>query len=271
MKPDEWGYYKRLRWAHFTLAVCLALALVSHAAATDLRIRVSWGGGAERLWSGTAAVTDGSLSEPTPLGIEADEPGSMWLVSDPAYVHRPPADLLPEDARAAIPPEHLVIRQRSPRTYDAVDMVVSSKPGARLLVELVAADEPDKPHWSAIPLAELLEGASSRTLDDRGNSLLVQRRPDDDLRVELKRSSLVFSPKEVFEFDLSPYMPALESGTALRITTELVPARGSQALWSADESAVAGQAAPIREKITLPDQEGAYDVVITARHASGLR
>ena len=37
------------------------------------------GGGAERRWEGTIAVSRGTLSEPRPLGIEADEPGSMWL------------------------------------------------------------------------------------------------------------------------------------------------------------------------------------------------
>ena len=44
-----------------------------------MRVRIAWGGGAERLWEGTIAVSQGTLSEPRPLGIEADEPGSMWL------------------------------------------------------------------------------------------------------------------------------------------------------------------------------------------------
>ena len=60
---------------------------------------MAWGGGAERLWEGTIALSQGMLSEPQPLGIEADEPGSMWL----------------EDGQ-------LIIRQRTPRAYDGVDL-----------------------------------------------------------------------------------------------------------------------------------------------------
>ena len=90
----------------------------------QVRVRIAWGGGAGRLWSGTIAVSDGAVSEPQPLGIEADEPGSMWIEPDP-------------------PGTKLVIRQKSPRTYDGVDLLVSAPPTAKLLLRLSPADAPD--------------------------------------------------------------------------------------------------------------------------------
>ena len=84
------------------------LVMAAHAAtADDLRVRIAWGGGPSRLWSGTIAVSDGAVSEPHPLGIEADEPGSMWIESDPHGGDK------------------LIVRQRSPRSYDGVDLLVS--------------------------------------------------------------------------------------------------------------------------------------------------
>ena len=80
-------------------------------------VRVAWGGGSEKLWEGSIAVSRGTISQPRPLGIEADEPGSMWL----------------EDGR-------LMIRQRSPRGYDGVDIIVTAPADAKLIVQLTSAE-----------------------------------------------------------------------------------------------------------------------------------
>ena len=64
-----------------------------------MRIRIEWGGGVAQKWEGTVSVNRGSLAEPNALGIEADEPGSTWL----------------QDGA-------LMIRQRSARTYDGIDL-----------------------------------------------------------------------------------------------------------------------------------------------------
>src|SRR5690554_1626624 len=77
-------------------AVALLLGLVSPAvAAEEFQLRVSWGGQVARTWQGSIWVSEGEVSAPAPLGIEADEPGSMWLDEG-----------------------QLLIRQRSPRSYD---------------------------------------------------------------------------------------------------------------------------------------------------------
>ncbi|MEN6556603.1 MAG: hypothetical protein ABFC54_00340 [Thermoguttaceae bacterium] len=37
--------------------------------ADDLRVRIAWGGGAERVWQGEISISDGAMSEPISLGV----------------------------------------------------------------------------------------------------------------------------------------------------------------------------------------------------------
>ena len=163
-------------------ALAVLLALLSHAAwADDLRVRIAWGGGPERVWQGTIAVSDGSLSEPRPLGIEADEPGSMWLDGDPGGSQK------------------LVIQQRSPRSYDGVDCW-SPPPTAQSCScnsRPPTMSDADRAHRSAAgrSLRRVCQQGNSTT---DGNRLLVMRTPGDSLRVSLARDSLVFAPGETF-------------------------------------------------------------------------
>ena len=78
-----------------------------------MRLRVAWGGGGERQWHGSIELADGTLAELQPLGIEADEPGSIWL--DGAAVS---------------------IRQRSVRAYDGVDVLATADLSGKLVVRL---------------------------------------------------------------------------------------------------------------------------------------
>ena len=55
-----------------------------------VRVRIAWGGGAERLWEGTIGSARARCPSRSPLGIEADEPGSMWL--EAGTVDGPAAD-----------------------------------------------------------------------------------------------------------------------------------------------------------------------------------
>ena len=143
----------------------------SPAGGETMRVRIAWGGGAERLWQGTIAVSQGVLSEPHALGIEADEPGSMWL----------------EDGR-------LQVRQRSSRRYDGVDLLVTAPLDAKLLVNLAAADDTRPPVQIEVPLEDLSSEFRNLQLDDHDNHLLIRRTPGDLLRVSVAHPSLVFAP-----------------------------------------------------------------------------
>src|SRR5688572_13828676 len=97
-------FFTRTRMALCMRAWLVCAAFVLSATAhgqTSMQLRIAWGGGAPQLWSGTVALSEGRLVLHRPLGIEADEPGSIWV----------------EENR-------LQIRQRSPREYDGVDVFV---------------------------------------------------------------------------------------------------------------------------------------------------
>ncbi len=208
-------------------------------------MRIAWGGGAERTWQGTISVSDGSISEPQPLGAEADEPGSMWLDANP-------------------PGEHatLVVRQRSPRSYDGVDVLVSAAASAKLVVRLSAGEQHDHPATVEVPLADLAGEFVNKELDKQGNRLLVMRAPGDSLRVRFARESLVFAPGEKFEFTLEPHHLPVPKGGNARIKIQLLG--GGKELWSQEPDMRGEQAESIPVEVPLPNAEGVYDVVVTA-------
>ena len=78
----------------------------------NVRLRLEWGGGQESVWQGTVSAAEGNLSDAQPLGVEADEPGSMWT-----------------DSGA------LEIRARTPRAYDGVDVTVHAPMTSQLRVQ----------------------------------------------------------------------------------------------------------------------------------------
>ncbi|MDP1340591.1 hypothetical protein, partial [Klebsiella variicola] len=81
---------------------------VGTAGEETLDLRIAWGGGAEAQWQGFLAVTEGALSDPRPLGIEADEPGSMWLERGPVPIAPPGGSL-----ESTFATQYLAVRQRS--------------------------------------------------------------------------------------------------------------------------------------------------------------
>ena len=210
------------------------------AQAETLRIRVAWGGGAERLWEGTLTLSQGVLSEPQPLGIEADEPGSMWLEGG-----------------------QLIIRQRTARAYDGVDLVLSAPLDAKLLVQLTAADDKQRGPQVAIPLGEISSEVRNLPLDEHENRLLVRRAPGDSLRIRTAHSSMVFAPGERLKLDVTPHLLPLPADAKVHVKVQLTESQQRE-LWATQRDVRAGQAEAIPLEVPLPDAEGVYDLVITA-------
>lgn len=258
-----------LAWVGQALALAMPLQAASPGEHT-LRVRIAWGGGTERVWRGVIGVDQGTVAEPLALGIEADEPGSMWL--DPVAI-----DLLAavgdrqKTALVRLEGEHLRIQQRSPRAYDGVDLLVRGPLEAALVVQLAPEGSQGPAPAISIPLSELVGHTHSADLDDRGNRLLVRRAPGDELRVRVAAESLVFAPGSLLRCQIEPHLLPVEPGTKVRIKVQLLPARSTGALWTAEHTITAGEPVTLPVEIRLDRGEGVYDVLIAASPLPGLR
>lgn len=215
-------------------------AVSTEAPVVELRLRIAWGGGTGRQWEGAVWASQGQVANPAPLGIEADEPGSMWLSNN-----------------------RLEIRQRSVRTYDGVDLTVQAPLATLLMVEFRPAGE-EKPITTEIPLSELVGGFRNANLDETGNRLLVNRTPGDQLRVEMSRNHLVFSPGETFSLELRPHLLPVDPGTKVQLALRVLPASGGKPLWQHEQAVVTGESTSLPLAVPVPQAEGTYTLEISA-------
>lgn len=252
------------------LALALALALTVKPSPADdgqdvpadrpsstLRLRIEWGGGAPQQWRGSIGVSEGEVGNHVALGKEADEPGSMWIESG-----------------------RLLIRERSPRGYDGVDLDVSAPLDATLHIELVPAagaafDRPHEPGLPAddasefgsadIPLALLVEKQHFSRLDDRKNKLGVGRAPGDKLRITVPRKALIYAPNEKLELEVEPFRISAAAGAKLSLQAKLFDAVKHKEVGSQEQQCqvdAEGTAPPIALSMQLPENEGVYDLVL---------
>jgi hypothetical protein len=93
---------------------------------------------------------------------------------------------------------------------------------------------------------------------------LVRRAPGDKLQVRIEHSSLVFQPGEVLKMEVRPNALCGTAGSRVRVAAQLIDARGGAALWSKEDLIRLGEPAAIPLEIPLPNQEGVYEVALTA-------
>jgi len=207
-------------------------------------LRLTWGGGAARRWEGAITVPGGALRELTPLGVEADSPGSIWI----------------EDG------QRVRVAEPSVRTYDGCDVTVTAPLAAELTVLLTPIDPAGERRRIVIPLAQVLTEPRYEALDDQGNRLAVARAPGDALRVSFPRDSLIYSPGETLEIAVTPDLPQTEKAGTWTLRTQLSRARGGARIWSRDDDLpepTAGMPAPVKLDVAAPAEEGAYDLTLS--------
>ena len=194
------------------MALWVALACaVAPADDLALTLRFAWGGGNAERWVGSIAIDAGQIDAIEPLGIEADEAGSMWVEGN-----------------------RIVIAPRNPRSYDGVDVQVTAPADAKLQVALeknAEATTGTAPAAFEIPLASLINDAFVEQLEGENNRLIVRRTPGDKLRITLPRESLIFAPNETIKLGLASRHLGVEPGTRVRYAFELHPAGSTHALW----------------------------------------
>lgn len=210
----------------------------------ELRLRVAWGGGADRAWQATCRVEGGKLFDVTGVGREPDDPGSYDL----------------QDGQVKI-------LQTRPRSYSGMDVHVAGTKDSQLIVELSPRDRPAATKRLSAKLSELLQQSPSLELDDQRNRLIVSRSPGDRLRVTFDRDHLVFAPGAEFTFDVEPHWTGFEAGTMLRLKTQLLRARSEEELWRNEVDLRVGDdgvlARPEPLVVKLPTTEGTYDIELT--------
>jgi hypothetical protein len=222
------------------IALALCAAAVAEADDVDIRLRLAWGGGEAQSWQGTIQLSAGTLTNVTPLGLEADSPGSMLLV-DGATIR---------------------IAARTPRSYDGCDIRVQAPADAKLIVRLWAGEMPPAAPLE-VPLAKLLGGFAQFDLDQRNNRLLAQRSSGDTLRVKFDRQTLIFEPGDTFELEALPNSLGLTPGASYLLAASLLPAHSEKSMWNEDHELkidANGQSPQLPVRVLLPTAEGVYDV-----------
>ena len=222
--------------------------------ADEFRLRISWGG-QDRQWYGTVWLSEGTIHDPQPLGVEPDEPGSMWL----------------DQGR-------LVIRQRSPRNYDAVDLLVRAPRQAKLAVQLTAVGDKPSDTWIEAPLDSILKERFGAKLDDRGNRLRIEREPGDLLPVHLDSPSMVFAPGDTCTFRMETTRLPVAPSEKIRFIAELKNPYVEKAVWQteikpvweSEQTVTATEAEMLRWEVPLNVQEGIYQLTITAARPGWL-
>ncbi len=241
------------------LGVLCFLALIllgagSSSSGEDFRLRLSWAGNA-RQWYGSVWVSEGNIEDPQPLGVEADEPGSMWL----------------DNGR-------LIVRQRTARKYDAVDLLVRAPRSAKLIVQLMAVGDEPSDRVTEVLLDDVLRDTFGASLDDQGSRLRIARRPGDLLPIELDSPSLVFAPGDRLAFRLQTARLGLAPTEKIRFVAQLKnpyeekPVWQSEIkpVWESEQTATAGEGKTLAWEVPLDVEEGIYQLTITATQPGWL-
>jgi hypothetical protein len=239
-------------------AVCfLALTVLLHGASLlgeEFRLRLSWGG-KTRQWYGSVWLSEGSIEDPEPIGVEPDEPGSMWL----------------DNGR-------LVIRQRSARSYDAVDLLVRAPRSARLTVQLTAVGDEPSDRAIEVPLEVILRDTFGTSLDAQGSRLRIARKPGDLLPIQLDSPSLVFAPGDRLAFRLDTTRLNVAPSEKIRFVAQLKnpyaakPVWQSEVkpVWESEQTVTAGEIKALSWEVPLDVGEGVYQLTITATQPGWL-
>ena len=229
-------------------------------------IRVNWGGGKARAWSGSIRLVPAE-GDTTPaenlqwqtLCGDADAAATAHAAGSTIFVHEP-----------------------SRRGGDGVELVIPRWRGARIAVQLFADGDERTASTFEAAVADLVLDAKQQVLDRDGNRLTLKAAPGDGLRVEFVAESSLFRPGEIVRIAVDPLLPKRSPGTgAVELRMRLRAAAESEPLV-VQSLLLAEAAAPAAEPrlqayqrvqfdVPLPAREGAYDIDLEAVERGGLR
>lgn len=214
----------------------------------SVRLRFEWGGGQPQVWNGVVEVSDGRLHDLVSLGVEADEPGTIWIDGNAAW-----------------------IRRTTPRAYDGFDVGIEAPETAILTLTLQTPASQSAGRQFQVRLAEVAHTGRIVDLSELEGRVSISRTPGDKLSVRINRPHLVFSPGEGFQATVQPHLmtrPA-KPGTAA-FEWSLHKARldevleGGRIEFEWNEQTAERAVLPIEAK--LPIQAGVYDLDLKLRY-----
>lgn len=210
----------------------------------EMRMRLSWGGGAEpRTWFGKIEVVDGKVEGLVPLGLMVNASASAKQINDNV----------------------IEIAEWDPTNYGGVDFTLSGE-RARLRIEFRCNEEPDRVFQQEWTNDQLQSGVHGGELDANGNRCSLTRAPGDQVRFQSKRGHLVFQPGEMFEFQISPNRTGFTTRQAalrarLRSRTQPDRALFTKSLSFDLDREGSSHAQPVEFKV--PAVEGVYNLELT--------
>ena len=259
------------------LATAIAAPVTPVSAGRPLTVRITWGGGQPRAWTGRIAVVNAADAS-----APAEPVGWRTLSLEPdaaAFVH--------EQSHA------LEVHQPRPVTNDGVEIVVRDLPGRRLVAALRPAGSSSAPIAIDVPLTDLLGKPVSEPLDDAGNRFAAKIAAGDMLRVTLGDAGAdpvamsreaVRRPGDRVRITVDPLLMAkADSGLPVVLTMRLKPTGEGGEIASSEtvltplaaDPAVAGpqpiRYAAVTFDVVVPPVEGAYEIDLEAVERSSLR
>jgi len=247
---SSWKIHSAL--ARGVVAICAVLtcclAIAAPPAEETMRLRIAWGGGTPTKWVGKISLSEGTLSQLQLTGTETDAPGSIWINAGAVQIASPRL-----------------------RRVDGFDITTNAPLTALLRIDL-AGDSVTPAKVVEIPLEKLWRGYERLPIDDRGNAVLVHRATADYVRIISSREQLLFQPEEQFDFDVALAHPEIEPGSSVDLNVELLPARGTNVLWSNPQRVPVPVDQPPRIPLSvpLPGEEGAYTLRVTVTKPAGF-
>ena len=234
--PSKVAKTAYISWLFLILTVPIAAA-----AEQRVRLRLEWGGGQPTLWSGLLEISKGRFENPRSLGIEAGDPGTIWIEGDAVWIQR-----------------------RTPRTYDGFDVTVVAHPTATLNMTLQSPDREALREQLSVRISELTRNKHTLPIGRDGTRLIIDRTPGDALAVRIDRQHLIFEPGDRFSTSVAlNLLPRPASEVAGRLHWQLTKARSKTTINNGSQSlqvAKPDRPTSVSLDIELPEQEGVYDI-----------
>lgn len=263
------------------VVACLSAGLTRAAdEGRSLTLRLQWGGGQPRAWTGRIALVPEAEAGPG----AGSPPDWRTLCLEPDA-----AALIHEDGGT------LRIHQPRPIALDGIEIEVPEPRGMRLLVELAPQRGSGQPPVTVDTLvSDILVEPVQRPLDDDGNRLTVKPAPGEPLRVAVaptgrppeEGGGTVPRPGEQVRCAVDPLLPITRDSTAVvELRMRLLGAGGSDEIAVQTTTLVPRPVQPVDGAaadrwvwfesvvfdVRLPDVEGVYEVVLDAVERGGLR